>query len=233
MPRKIMRESPSDGCYGQIAVDIMPKPSSSRIRILIVDDHPVLREGLVTIIESQSDLEVVAEAATGKEAVTLFEEHLPDITLMDLGLPDVHGIDVIKALREKHPEAKIIVLTTYLGDVQAVRALRAGASGYLLKATLRRDLLDSIRAVHAGLRHVQAEVTTELGQHAAEQSLTEREVEVLKLIAKGCSNKIVADRLNISEDTVKGHVRNILFKLNANDRTHAVTIALHRGFFEV
>lgn len=187
----------------------------------------------MTIIESQSDLEVVAEAGTGQEALTLFEEHLPDITLMDLGLPDVHGIDVIKALREKHSEAKIIVLTTYLGDVQAIRALRAGASGYLLKATLRRDLLDSIRAVHTGLRHVQAEVATELGQHAAEQSLTEREVEVLKLIAKGCSNKIVADRLNISEDTVKGHVRNILFKLRANDRTHAVTIALHRGFFEI
>jgi DNA-binding NarL/FixJ family response regulator len=211
----------------------MPKQSSPRTRILIVDDHPVLRDGLVAMIESQPDLEVVGEAGTGQQAIALFEEHLPDITLLDLGLPDIHGVEVIKTLRETHPDARIIVLTTYLGDVHAIRALRAGASGYLLKATLRRDLLDSIRAVHAGSRHVQAEVATELAQHAADQSLTEREIEVLKLIAKGCANKIVADRLNISEDTVKGHVRNILIKLKANDRTHAVTIALHRGFFEV
>ena len=211
----------------------MPKQASSRIRILIVDDHPVLRDGLVAIIQGQHDLEVVGEAGTGKQAVALFEEHLPDITLMDLGLPDTHGVEVIRTLRQSHPDARIIVLTTYLGDVQAIRALRAGASGYLLKATLRRDLLSSIRAVHGGLRHVQAEVATELAQHATEQSLTEREIEVLKLIAKGCANKIVADRLSISEDTVKGHVRNILFKLKANDRTHAVTIALSRGFFEI
>jgi DNA-binding NarL/FixJ family response regulator len=211
----------------------MAKKSSPRIRILIVDDHPVLRDGLAAMIESQPDLEVVGAAGTGKQAIALFEEHLPDITLLDLGLPDIHGVEVIKALRETHPDARIIVLTTYLGDVHAIRALRAGASGYLLKATLRRDLLDSIRAVHAGQRHVQAEVATELAQHAADQSLTEREIEVLKLIAKGCANKIVADRLNISEDTVKGHVRNILFKLKANDRTHAVTIALSRGFFDM
>jgi DNA-binding NarL/FixJ family response regulator len=211
----------------------MPKQSSPKIRILIVDDHAVLREGLTMIVESQPDLRVVAETGSGKQAIALFEQHAPDIMLLDLGLPDVHGVDVIRALRAKHPEARIIVLTTYLGDVQALRALRAGASGYLLKATLRRDLLDTIRAVHAGQRHIQTEVASEIAQHAADQPLTEREIEVLKLIAKGCSNKIVADRLHISEDTVKGHVRNILEKLRANDRTHAVTIALHRGYFEI
>lgn len=211
----------------------MQKHLTSKIRILIVDDHTVLRDGLTAIIESQADLKVVAEAGTGKDGISLFEEHLPDITLMDLGLPDIHGIDVIRRLRAKHPEARIIVLTTYLGDVQALRALRAGAAGYLLKATLRRDLLDTIRAVHSGQRHVQTEVASEIANHAADHSLTEREIEVLKLIATGCSNKIVADRLTISEDTVKGHVRNILEKLNANDRTHAVTIALHRGYFEI
>jgi DNA-binding NarL/FixJ family response regulator len=211
----------------------MAKLSTPKTRILIVDDHPVLREGLALIIESQPDLQVVAEAGTGKQALEQFEKHLPDITLMDLGLPDVHGVDVIKRLKAEHPEARIIVLTTYLGDVQALRALQAGASGYLLKGTLRRDLLDTIRAVHSGQRHVQGEVASELAHHATDQTLTERELEVLKLIAKGCSNKLVADRLNITEDTVKGHVRNILEKLKANDRTHAVTIAVHRGYFEI
>jgi DNA-binding NarL/FixJ family response regulator len=211
----------------------MPKQSAPKIRILVVDDHAVLREGLALIIESQADLQVIGESGTGKEAIALFEKCLPDITLLDLGLPDIHGIDVIKQLKVAHPDARIIVLTTYLGDVQALRALQAGAAGYLLKATLRRDLLDTIRAVHAGQRRVQTEVASELAQHTADQRLTEREIEVLKLIAKGCSNKLVADRLNISEDTVKGHVRNILEKLKANDRTHAVTIALHRGYFEI
>jgi DNA-binding NarL/FixJ family response regulator len=211
----------------------MPRRSSSKIRILIVDDHPVLREGLTLIIESQPDLQVVAQTGTGKQAIELFEEYRPDITLMDLGLPDIHGVEVIKTLLFQHPHARVIVLTTYLGDVQALRALRAGATGYLLKATLRRDLLDTIRKVHAGERYVQSEVASELAVHAPDQALTEREIEVLKLIAKGCSNKLAADRLNITEDTVKGHVRNILEKLKANDRTHAVTIALHRGYFEI
>jgi DNA-binding NarL/FixJ family response regulator len=176
---------------------------------------------------------LVAEAESGKQALELFEQHFPDITLLDLRLGDMNGIDVIKEIRSRHAEARIIVLTTYPGDVQALRALKAGARGYLMKATLRRDLLDTIRAVYAGQRRVPADVASELAEHAMDDALTEREIEVLKQIAGGCSNKVVAERLSISEDTVKGHVRSILSKLNASDRTHAVTIAVRRGFFEL
>jgi DNA-binding NarL/FixJ family response regulator len=211
----------------------MPVGPSQKIRILTVDDHPILREGLAAMFESEEDLELIAEAGTGQQALALFEEHLPDITLIDLKLPDMHGIELIRSLRAQHPDARFIVLTTYLGDVQARRALKAGASGFLLKASLRRELIDAIRIVHAGQRLVQPEVANELAVHTSDDSLTEREIEVLKLIASGCSNKVIANRLRISEDTVKGHVSSVMNKLRANDRTHAVTIALQRGFIEL
>jgi DNA-binding NarL/FixJ family response regulator len=208
-------------------------PMPRQIRILSVDDHPVLREGLAAMIASQEDMLLVAEAGTGKDAIALFENHLPDITLLDLKLPDMNGVEVLRTIRQTHPEARIIVLTTYLADSQALRALKAGAQGYLLKAGLRTDLLDTIRAVNSGEKRLPAEVASEIAQHAGDYSLTEREIEVLRQVAAGCSNKIIADRLFISEDTVKGHVRNILEKLNANDRTHAVTIAIRRGILEL
>jgi DNA-binding NarL/FixJ family response regulator len=205
----------------------------NRIRILTVDDHALLRAGIALLVGNQPDMEVVAEASGGREAIELFRKHRPDITLMDLRMADMGGIDAMTAIIEEFPRARIIVLTTYSGDVQIVRALKAGAQGYLLKGLLRKELLDTIRSVHSGRKRISPEVASQVADHAGDSLLTVREVDVLQLIAEGSANKVVADRLAISEDTVKAHVKNILSKLGANDRTHAVTIAVKRGIIDL
>jgi len=203
------------------------------IRILTVDDHAMLREGVAALVASQPDMKLVAEASTGREALEQFRKHRPDVTLMDLQMPEMDGIEAMVAIRSEFPEARIIVLTTYKGDVQVLRALKAGARAYLLKGLLRKELLETIRAVHAGQRRIPPEIAAELADHAADDALTSREIDVLRLIAAGNANKLIADQLTITEDTVKGHVKNILSKLGASDRTHAVTIALKRGIIEL
>jgi DNA-binding NarL/FixJ family response regulator len=204
-----------------------------RIRILAVDDHAIFREGIVGLLADQPDMELVAEASNGLEAIRQFRAYRPDITLMDLQMPEMGGLDAVIAIRGEFPEARIIVFTTYTGDVQVIRALKAGARAYLLKNTLHKDLLDTIRAVHAGKRALSPEASFELAEHAMDDPLTPGEIEVLRLIASGNANKRIADRLSITEETVKSRVKNILSKLNANDRTHAATIALKRGIIEL
>jgi DNA-binding NarL/FixJ family response regulator len=206
---------------------------SKRIRILAVDDHPILRQGIVGLIADESDMTLVAEAANGREAIQQFRTHHPDITLMDLQMPEMNGLDAMIAIRGEFPDARIIVLTTYTGDVQARRALQAGARAYLLKNSLHKELLDTIRAVHAGRKNLSPEVSFELAEHVAEDSLSPLEVRVLRLIAEGNSNKEIAARLSSTEDSVKGHVRNILSKLGANDRAHAAMIGVKRGIIEL
>jgi DNA-binding NarL/FixJ family response regulator len=205
----------------------------SIIKILIVDDHPLIREGVSAVLSGQTDMRLVGEATTGREAIESFRRHLPDVTLMDLRMPDMNGIDAISVIRSEFPAARIVVLTTYAGDVQALGALKAGASGYLLKNMLRKDLLETIRAVHAGKRRIPPEIATDIAEHATEDSLTAREIEVLRGVAAGKSNKLIAAQLDISESTVKAHMKSILPKLDASDRTHAVIIALKRGIFDV
>jgi DNA-binding NarL/FixJ family response regulator len=199
---------------------------------MAIDDHPLLREGIAAVMHGEEDIELVAEGTSGKEAIDLFRLHRPDVTLMDLQMPDMNGIDAIIAIRSDFPNARFIVLTTYQGDVQALRALKAGASGYLLKNMLRKELLETIRAVHAGRRRIPPEIAAELADHVTDDALSDREVEVLRRVATGHSNKIIAAQLNVSEATVKGHMKSILSKLGANDRTHAVTIAMKRGFID-
>ena len=207
--------------------------SHNPIRILLADDHPLLRDGVSGLIADQPDMKLVAEASNGREAIDQFRKYHPDITLLDLQMPEINGIDAILAMRSDYPDARIIVLTTYIGDAQVLRSLKAGAQAYLLKSALRRELLETIRAVHAGHRRIPPEVATQLAEHAVDEQLTSREIEVLRLIAAGNANKLVASELSITEETVKGHVKNILSKLGANDRTHAVTIAIKRGIIEI
>ena len=211
----------------------MTPPQNKPIRILLADDHPILRQGVRALAADEPDLEFVAEASSGLEAIEAFRQHRPDIVLIDLQMPDMNGIDAMIAIRHEFPGARFIVLTTYAGDVQILRALKAGARAYLLKSLLRRELLDTIRAVHAGQKRIPAELAAQIADHLADDSLTSREIDVLRLIAAGNSNKIVADKLSITEETVKGHVKSILSKLGANDRTHAVTIGLKRGIIDL
>jgi DNA-binding NarL/FixJ family response regulator len=203
------------------------------IRILAVDDHSIFRQGIVGLLAGEADMQLVAEASNGREAIRQFRAHRPDVTLMDLQMPEMNGLDAVIAIRGEFPEAKIIVLTTYTGDVQVLRTLKAGARGYLLKNLLHRELLETIRAVHAGKKALSPEASFELGEHATDDHLTPTEVEILRLIAAGNANKQIADQLSITEQTVKGRVKNILSKLNANDRTHAATIGLKRGIIEL
>ena len=207
--------------------------AAGSIRILTVDDHPMLREGIAAVLAGEQDMVLVAEASNGREGIEQFRTHHPDVTLMDVQMPEVNGIDAIVKIREEFPDARIIVLTTYTGDAQAARAFKAGACGYLLKSMVRKELIDTIRTVHAGKKKIPPEIAIEMAQHHSDDALTEREIQVLSEVAAGNANKMVAQLLNISEETVKAHMRSILSKLGANDRTHAVTIAVKRGIIEI
>jgi DNA-binding NarL/FixJ family response regulator len=203
-----------------------------KIKVLIVDDHPLMREGIAAVIQGENDILVVAEASDGKQAIELFRKHVPDVTLMDLQMSGMNGIEAIKAIRLEFPNSRFIVLTTYQGDVQALRALKAGAAGYLLKNMIWKDLPESIRVVHSGRRRIPPEIAEALAEHVADDALTDREVQVLRRVAIGTANKSIAAEMSVSEATIKAHMKSILAKLGANDRTHAVTIAVKRGFLE-
>jgi DNA-binding NarL/FixJ family response regulator len=203
------------------------------IRILVVDDHPIVREGLAVLISGQPDMSVVGEASNGREAIQQFRSQHPDITLMDIQMPVMSGLDALIAIRDEAPEARIIMLTTYAGDAQVQRAIKAGARGYLLKSSLNEELFQTVRAVHAGRKAISAEASYELAEHVTDDALTPAEVRVLQLIAKGNANKGIAEQLSVSEETVKGQVRNILSKLGAKDRTQAAMIGVKRGIIDL
>jgi DNA-binding NarL/FixJ family response regulator len=205
---------------------------TKQIRVLVVDDHPFLREGIAAAINGQKDMMLAGEATNGREALESFRLLRPDVTLMDIQMPGMGGIEAMLEIRAEFPNARIVVLTAYRGDVQALRAFKAGAVGYLLKNMLRKELLDTIRIVHSGRRRIPDEIAKELGEHSLEDALTEREVQVLKMVASGTPNKVIASELELAEPTVKSHLKNIFQKLGANDRTHAVTIAIRRGYID-
>jgi DNA-binding NarL/FixJ family response regulator len=218
--------------YLQGRLDPAMSDGANSIRILAVDDHPVFRQGIAALLASQPDMDLVAEASNGREAVQQFRSLRPDITLMDLQMPEMNGLDAMNAIRGEFPEARIIVLTTYTGDVQVLRAMKTGARAYLLKNLLDKELIETIRAVYNGKKMLAAEASYELAEHATDEALTPAEVDVLRLIAAGNANKQIAAQLSITEETVKGRVKNILAKLGANDRTHAAMIGLKRGIIE-
>ena len=211
----------------------MPDKEQSPIRILVVDDHPVLREGVTSMLEDRDDMIVVGEARDGAEAVAQFRALKPDVTLMDLQMPGMNGLEAIIAIRAEFPDARILVLTTYAGDVQAVRALKAGATGYLLKSSIRTEMLDAIHNVRRGRRHVHGDVAAEIALHVVDDSLSDREADVLRLVAIGKANKEIARAMSLSEETVKAHLKSIFTKLDVTDRTHAVTVAARRGIIEL
>jgi DNA-binding NarL/FixJ family response regulator len=207
--------------------------SPNVIRVLTVDDHALLREGIAALLSAETDIKLVAQASDGKEAIEQFRLHRPDVTLMDIQMPNLNGIEAIGRIRNEFPNARIIVLSTYAGDVQVLRAIEAGARGYILKGHVHRELLEAIRSVHAGHKRIPPEIAAQLADHAGDDELSPREIDVLRLVGEGNGNKQIADKLSIGETTVKSHVSNILAKLGANDRAHAVTIGLQRGIIEL
>jgi len=207
--------------------------AANSIRVFSVDDHPLLREGIATLIKSQPDMVLVSEASTGREAIQQFQKYQPDVTLMDLRLPDMNGIDVMIAIRTEFPDARIIMLTTFEGDVEIQRALEAGARGYMLKSMPPKELLEVIRQVHAGKKRIPPEIAAQIAEHISDEALTEREVEVLREIAGGNRNRDIAEKLFITEETVKVHIKHIMEKLGASDRTQAVAIGVRRGIIQL